>query len=683
MTTKPTITATKTTKEKFKRGTAVWTAAAGVGNDDGSRGVGSRSSSRSSSRNRGRFPSLPSSFPSVPKLILWFNVLFCLLVFLPKSFNKHTTTTTTTTFTAWDNFDDAVRKLRYYDNDNDTAASAASMTAASTTTQTTTPATTTTTTTVAYVVSITSCPPKLSRWGRLYDVGSVLATSIKLNSFPIHETSLYTSDLVIITTPQTANTSCVRQLIDAGFTTVKQFDFPIHSNSSPDDGHEQQQDDHNIIQEPPGTILKQQISNDGCCGDRELIKLHVYSLTEYRVAIHLDLDTLLLRPLDPILDAMVYPIDHPKGLTSRRRLVHVAKTKTTSRQPITKDHDHYDHHHHHSEDPKSRYVRLSSATWNYYPNRQQQQSATTDGSNDIASLSSSSSPSPFMVEGQSPMLSLPPQVEAYYTKDYNMLPRGKTKVGIQGGVIIVKPNTTRRDLLIDMVKSGEFYPGRDSKSGWFRSGYGKHIWGSMTVQGLLGYYYNEIEPSTSVELNRCRFNQIAENPRRSSLGGRPGIYPRGTPIDPSDVRYNATYHDEECRDGRGDDEDGDEDEDGCNDVQCQTFPLERTFILHYTYCKSPMNYPDIAYNETWNDHQCSLMHREWFKVRKLLSSSSLSSSRSAATTSNSSSSSSNSDGQGQQQGGTGSHYPSHFYGFCNGTGPENYIPLVPPSLTVQ
>mmetsp|Transcript_50087 Transcript_50087/g.121364 ORF Transcript_50087/g.121364 Transcript_50087/m.121364 type:complete len:97 (+) Transcript_50087:1534-1824(+) len=76
-----------------------------------------------------------------------------------------------------------------------------------------------------------------------------------------------------------------------------------------------------------------------------------------------------------------------------------------------------------------------------------------------------------------------------------------------------------------MVKSGEFYPGRDGKtSGWFRSGYGKHIyiWGSMTIQGLLGYYYNEIEPLTSVELNRCRFNQIGENPRRSSIGGRLG-----------------------------------------------------------------------------------------------------------------------------------------------------------------
>jgi len=180
--------------------------------------------------------------------------------------------------------------------------------------------------------------------------------------------------------------------------------------------------------------LKQQISKDGCCGHSELIKLHVYSLTEYKVAIHLDLDTLLLKPLDPILDAMVYPIDHPKGLTSRRRLVHVVektKTKMTTSQQQQQQQQIDDDHHvsdsDSSEDPsKSRYVRLSSATWNYYPHphRQQQQSVNGSSNNNM-----SSSPSSFMVEEQSlPMLSLPPQVEAYYTKDYNMLPRGKTKV---------------------------------------------------------------------------------------------------------------------------------------------------------------------------------------------------------------------------------------------------------------
>jgi hypothetical protein len=82
--------------------------------------------------------------------------------------------------------------------------------------------------------------------------------------------------------------------------------------------------------------------------------------------------------------------------------------------------------------------------------------------------------------------------------------------------------------------------------------------GSMTIQGLLAYYYTEIQHDTSVELNRCRFNQIAENPRRSSFAPV-GIYPRGTAIDPNSTKY----YDRECRDGR----------DECEDVQCQTYPL--------------------------------------------------------------------------------------------------------------
>jgi len=62
-------------------------------------------------------------------------------------------------------------------------------------------------------------------------------------------------------------------------------------------------------------------------------------------------------------------------------------------------------------------------------------------------------------------------VRAFYTKDCNLLPRNKAKFGLQGGVIMVKPNIMTRDEVVGMVKSGNFYPGRDSNSGWFQSGY--------------------------------------------------------------------------------------------------------------------------------------------------------------------------------------------------------------------
>ena len=90
----------------------------------------------------------------------------------------------------------------------------------------------------------------------------------------------------------------------------------------------------------------------------------------------------------------------------------------------------------------------------------------------------------------------------------------------------------------------------------------------MTIQGLLAYYYSDVAHDTSIELNRCRFNQIAENPRRSSFDKR-GKYPRGTPI-----ASDAGYTDLDCRDRPGTE---------CDDVQCQMWPLEESFILHYTY----------------------------------------------------------------------------------------------------
>jgi hypothetical protein len=126
----------------------------------------------------------------------------------------------------------------------------------------------------------------------------------------------------------------------------------------------------------------------------------------------------------------------------------------------------------------------------------------------------------------------------------------------------------------------------------------------MTIQGLLAYYYTEVAHDTSGELNRCRFNQIAENPRRSSFDKR-GKFPRGAPFS-----KDAEFGDEECRDRRSND---------CDDVQCQTWPMEESFILHYTYWKAPTKCGDDSWNETYKDQRCNLMRKKWFTIRKLIS----------------------------------------------------------------
>ena len=55
-----------------------------------------------------------------------------------------------------------------------------------------------------------------------------------------------------------------------------------------------------------------QIAKSGCCGEKELIKLYSWTLLQYDRVVHLDLDTLLLKPLDRYLalpQGFVYTTD--------------------------------------------------------------------------------------------------------------------------------------------------------------------------------------------------------------------------------------------------------------------------------------------------------------------------------------------------------------------------------------
>eukprot|EP00584_Thalassiosira_punctigera_P010839 CAMPEP_0172546118 /NCGR_PEP_ID=MMETSP1067-20121228/15931_1 /TAXON_ID=265564 ORGANISM="Thalassiosira punctigera, Strain Tpunct2005C2" /NCGR_SAMPLE_ID=MMETSP1067 /ASSEMBLY_ACC=CAM_ASM_000444 /LENGTH=411 /DNA_ID=CAMNT_0013332997 /DNA_START=266 /DNA_END=1498 /DNA_ORIENTATION=- len=67
------------------------------------------------------------------------------------------------------------------------------------------------------------------------------------------------------------------------------------------------------MRRPPSTLragehpdrLRRFMHNDGCCGYTELLKLHVYGMVEHPLAVHLDFDSLLLRPMDDLFDAML------------------------------------------------------------------------------------------------------------------------------------------------------------------------------------------------------------------------------------------------------------------------------------------------------------------------------------------------------------------------------------------
>lgn len=296
--------------------------------------------------------------------------------------------------------------------------------------------------------------------------------------------------------------------------------------------------------------------SDGCCGDKELIKLATYKLTEHEFAVHLDLDTLVIHPLDELFNVMYFGSNTDEGKRARAQLAEVAAPT--------------------------------------YINRRQTGNPSKSGNMKATELLANIT------------------VDGYFTKDYNMIVPGNQnqRVGVQGGFLVVRPSTTTYTHLISLVYSGEFYGGFDAKtSGWMKSGYGKHIWGSMTIQGLMAYYFDVEQLEHSVELNRCRYNNIADNARVSSFARNPK-FPRCTLLpfirNATNPRYN--FDDKLCRDGRA----------SCDDTNCQRFPLEKARVLHYTYCKSPWKCNGCDYLETYKEPMCYAMTREWFRIRSTI-----------------------------------------------------------------
>jgi hypothetical protein len=57
--------------------------------------------------------------------------------------------------------------------------------------------------------------------------------------------------------------------------------------------------------------LRLAMEQKGCCGPKEFLKLNVFSLTSHPIAVHLDADTLLVKPMDELWDSMLLNVDAP------------------------------------------------------------------------------------------------------------------------------------------------------------------------------------------------------------------------------------------------------------------------------------------------------------------------------------------------------------------------------------
>ena len=165
---------------------------------------------------------------------------------------------------------------------------------------------------IAYAISLTSC----SQTPSLVDGAAILAHSIHLNSirntnthdkkppskydyklFAFFHTSVITETSTTSTTTTSSlssskeqytqtdiqNNKCASILSKLGYE-IKVVDIPVP------------------LSEIQGEYLKTKLPSNGCCGEKEFIKLWSYTLVEHPFVVHLDLDTIVLKPMDELFD---------------------------------------------------------------------------------------------------------------------------------------------------------------------------------------------------------------------------------------------------------------------------------------------------------------------------------------------------------------------------------------------
>ena len=286
------------------------------------------------------------------------------------------------------------------------------------------------------------------------------------------------------------------------------------------------------VEDIQGDFVRQKIRSNGCCGEKELIKLEAYTLTQHPIVVHLDLDVLVLQPMDSLFDYML------------------------------------------ASDPAP----LDSLQW---PDRP-----------------------------------LPNVVNAFYTMDYNMVKPSIKYKPVQGGFLVLRPDQKVYEEFREIVRQGDFREGM----GW--GGEVGPFYGAMTFQGLIPYYYEHLHPGQSVELNRCIYNQMCDNPRTGRTVND---------VVSGDCRTGA----EECED-------------------CRSRSLEEVVTTHYTLCQKP--WFCVPHKLDAIQHRlCRKLTHAWYEVRSDMEKS-----------------------WGRSGTGPGSFDTEHFYGYCKAPQKNGYIPIAEP-----
>ena len=296
------------------------------------------------------------------------------------------------------------------------------------------------------------------------------------------------------------------------------------------------------ISEIKGEYLRKNVHKEWCCGADEFVKLYAYTINQHPIVVHTDIDFMYYQPMDDVFDAMLEPYDSTGGTTARSR-----------------------------------------------------------------------------IEMEYPEKVKPNNIQAYLTRDYHQVIPGRkagkslieTVLGqtindtpyplfssftpaFQAGFIILKPSMDVFNEYLDIIREGNYVGGFSRENGWGGKGYGGVV-GSMAMQGLPAYYYDEVRPNTTVELNGCRYNHMGAN-----------IYYEDVP---NFIKRYKDLHGK-CR----------RNVEGCED--CRKTDLSLIKNIHFTNCRKPWNCAGVSSTNkgdidprTANYDHCMEVVRKWHEMR--------------------------------------------------------------------
>ena len=333
------------------------------------------------------------------------------------------------------------------------------------------------------------------------------------------------------------------------------------------------------VEDIQGEYLRTNINLSQKSGAKDLIRLQAYNLIEYPVVVLLDLRSLILKPLDDVIDIIIHGTDVNNGETIKNLDLAPNVKDNLMTKPLTNS------------------------------------------------------------------------IDAFFTRDYSSVSPQQWKYGIHPGLIIIRPSLETYKELEAIMREGDY----KFKQGWGNSGIG-NFFGAMTTKGLLAFYYDSYKKGeTSVELNRCVYNSMADSPY-IKVEGEVLCRNRGQLIDNNE----STLSSEMVKNVAGNSQD-------CED--CRLRKMNDLKSINLSVCRDPWT----CFHHLENMDQlrlCRNIHALWYGLRNEL------------------------EQNWVKFGpwGHGSSYipatkveegprPEHFLGYCKSRGKEGYIPMVPPVMT--